>query len=145
MDDAQKSIDEDEVIFSARYSVAKLLISMIVAFIFPMVMLFGVAYPAILEEKYLRAGFAILIASALLFVYLESVFSEQLLFYQNRVVKRWYLFGRRAIHYSNASVTDPEWYIRWLSSGHYIFESREKWKTGSDALTYSLSCFFLSC
>lgn len=63
-----------------------------------------------------------------LVVSLECILFEQLLFYQDRVVKSWYLFGRRTIDYSNASVSDPQKHMRWLSTSHMIFESKDNGK-----------------
>jgi hypothetical protein len=61
----------------------------------------------------------------MLLLALDSVFLNEITFYQDRVVKVWSLFGERTIYYSRASVKSPRLYDRALSSAHIIFESKD--------------------
>jgi hypothetical protein len=125
IDEEQKPANENEVIYSAEYHTTKVLLSLVVV-AFPGAIVTGGAYLAILAEEYLPAGLLLFLATTMLLVSLECVLFKQLLFYPNRVVKSWYLFGRRMIRYSDASVSDPQ--NRWRSSLHTIFESKDNGK-----------------
>jgi len=108
-----------------------------------MLLCVGGAYLAALEGKY-RGLATLLLPAAILPFLLDSVLFKEILFYQDRVVKIWHFFGKKAIRYSNGSVSFPEWYMRWLSSAHFIFESKENGRPVPMRMPLLYNAFFFS-
>jgi hypothetical protein len=115
---------EDEIIFSARYSPFRVWIMVMVVALLPMWLLFRVCYLDLLRGKYMDAFIVSVLPLLMLLVTLDSIFFKELLFYQDRVVKVWHLFGRRTIYYSAGKVVDPPHSWRWIFSYHHIRETR---------------------
>lgn len=137
------SASEDEIIFSARYSLLRVWFSVIVAFLFPMYLFFYAAYAEVLRGAYILAATCCLMGCVILLMTLDAILFKALLFYADRVVKVWHLFGRRTIYYSRAKVIGPPKGYEWVSSGHAIRETR----TGRDFLLQvpiSFMAFFFS-
>ena len=124
VENEQLKTQDDEIIFSARYSVSRVWLLLIVVAVFPTWLLFSVVYLDLVRGRYIDALlFSILPLLMLLFT-LDSVFFKELLFYQDRVVKVWHIFGNRTIYYVAGKIVDPPRYWRWVLSGHHIRETR---------------------
>jgi hypothetical protein len=119
-DGAQTQTHEDEIILSARYSPLRVWFWLIIIFPLPALPFFYIAYACMRDGNYIGGAFVILLCAGLLIFALDALFFERLLFYQDRVVKVWRLFGRRTLYYSRASITQNE-----ESIARYIVESYE--------------------
>jgi hypothetical protein len=124
-DDYQVNVPADDIIFAARYSPRKLWFYIIAFFTFPLVLMFVGVCLALAQKNYRGAVAGLTLGSVILLVFLEAIFFKELLFYRDRVMKVWHLFGQKTIPYTRANVKRPDWYMRWVSSAHHIFESEE--------------------
>jgi hypothetical protein len=98
---------DDEVILSVRYTIgggyAGLSTLVVVWFCY-------VSYLLVLWEDYLRAAIAVPGCLILLGGSVSALFFKNLLFYRDRLVKVWHLFGQRTIPYSRAKMcVNPPW------------------------------------
>lgn len=141
VENEQLSAQEDEVAFRAQYSLLKICFSILVC-IFPLLILFGAAYLAIAAGKYVPAVACLFLAVIILMLPLEGIFVKHLLFYRGRIVKVWYLFGQKTISYSEASVKKPD--MPWLSSVHFVFQSRDNGKPVPMRLPIHYHSFFFA-
>ena len=123
-DDYGMTMHDDDLVFSARYSASKVWFAVIVLFTFPMWLMFNVCYLDLLRGKYIDALISSIVPLFMLLFVLDAIFFKDLLFYQDRVVKVWYLFGQRTIYYRAAKVVDPPPYLRWILTNHHIRETR---------------------
>ena len=141
----QMNAQADEVIFRATYSALKLSVSMILAWV-PFFLIFGgLAYDSMAKKEYWSLGLILFALGCGLYFLLDSMLFKELLFYQDRVVKIWYLLGQKTIHYSSASAAAPHWSHRgWLSgSPNSIFESKDNGKRVLFRLPIMYCTFFL--
>jgi hypothetical protein len=124
----QTNLRKDEILFAAESHTTKVLLCVMIVGWFPLLMAFGGAYFAFVREDYFGGALLWFFGFIMLYVPLDAIFFKELLFYQDRVVKVWHLLGQKSIPYSRASVKGPDWYMRWLSSAHHIFESKDDGK-----------------
>lgn len=142
VDKSEISANGDEVIFSAQYSSFRVWFSFLTAFTFLLTLLIAGACFAIRDGNYLGGGALAFVAACGALFILDAIFFKELLFYGDRVAKVWHLFGQRTISYSNASVSFPQWYMRWISSAHHIFESKENGRPVPLRLPIMYNAFF---
>lgn len=124
-DNDQANAQADDIVFSARYSRFKVWISIIVAILPVMFLSFGAAYLCMLRGKYLGAVALSLIGSCGLLFVLDSALFKGIEFFGDRVTKLWYVFGSRTVQYSSGMAKAPDWYMRLLSSAHFIVEVKD--------------------
>jgi hypothetical protein len=116
----------DEIIFSARYSLFKVWISAIVVLVPFLWIFFAVVYHNFVVGDYVGATLFCLLATSLLFlVLLDSILCKELIFYHDRVVKTWHIFGQRTIHYSRAKLNRATTRLRWIAPVSAILEVNE--------------------
>lgn len=142
LDNGRAKTQEDEIIFSARYSPFRVWFSVIIMFLPFMWLFFGVAYADLLRGKYINALLLALMPSIALLFTLDSIFFRRLVFYEDRVVKLWYVLGQRTIYYSRAIVIGPPKYFHWLSSVYAIRETGENGKYLLMQIPISYIAFF---
>jgi hypothetical protein len=123
-DDEQTKTEQGEIIFSARYSVLRVWSMVIVVAMFPTWIFCYLLYIDVVHEKYIHAFFVSVLLLLMLLFTLDSILFKELLFYQDRVVKVWHIFGSRTIYYVAGKIVDPPRYWRWVLSGHHIRETR---------------------
>jgi len=128
-DSEEITSQEEEILFSARYSVFRVWFMVIVVVMFPTWIFCYLLYIDVLKGEYIHAFFVSVFLLLMLLLALDSIFFKELLFYQDRVVKVWHIFGNRTIYYRTAKVIDPPWYLRWLS-----YAIRETGENGKDFL-----------
>lgn len=128
-DDEQTKTEQDEIIFSARYSVFRVWFMVIVVEMFPTWILCYLLYIDVVKGRNIHAFFVSLLLLLMFLLALDSMSFKELRFYQDRVVKIWHIFGSRTIFYRTAKVIDPPSYLRWLS-----YAIRETEENGKDLL-----------
>jgi hypothetical protein len=115
---------DDDLVFSQGYSAFKVWFSVIVLGALPMWLMFYACYLNLLRGEYIDALILSAVPLAMLLFVLDAIFFKELLFYRDRVVKVWYLFGHRTIYYRAAKVIDPPPRFRWILTYHHIRETR---------------------
>jgi len=120
MSNTQTAAHEDEIIFSAQYSILKAWFSLLVAFLPVFWLLCYAAYTDVMNEQYMKAVILIVIAAPVALFMLDTIFFARLVFYEDRVVKSWHAFGQRTIYYSTARLNRPPRHFRWVSSAYAI-------------------------
>jgi hypothetical protein len=83
------------------------------------------ALPGIIQKgRYVLATMMALGIPCLILIVVDFVFTKQFLFYEDRLVKEWYFFGRRTIYYRRMRVRCTPSHLKWLSTGHAFVEDR---------------------
>lgn len=138
-DDEQTYTEENEIIFSARYSPSKVWFTIITLFMFPMWILLSSAYHLTLKGQYSIATGCSLLGTAILLFTLDSLLFKELLFYRNRVVKVWRFLGQRTIYYSRAKVTGSSTSYRYFLR---VFQIKESQIGKALFIQVPISCIF---
>ena len=103
VDVEQAKTKEDEIVFSARYSTFRVWAVLILIYGPFMPIFFLIGHFSISRGEYVGILSYLLCAAGSL-IALDSVFFKEILFFQNKIVKVWYLFGERTIYYLQASL-----------------------------------------
>lgn len=115
----------DQIILKTKFSGSFFRFSQM-ATLFIIGIMFYAAYVHLLRGSYQRGVILILIVLLLVLMALRGTLTKEFLFYQDRVVQVWYLFGKRTIYYSRAQVEGP--FFPWPAKGYQIKEIKEEGK-----------------
>lgn len=139
----QQSSKSDELIYFAKYSTLKLLLSWLLNAL-GVYLLIAVDISLLRDGKYFNGFLWSLMTLAILILFLDSILLRGLYFYKDRVVKVWKFGGTRTIYYITAKVYGPPNRFKWLTSSYTIRATKNNDKVSFLQIPIQYMSFFFS-
>jgi len=119
-------LQDDEPILSARYTTGWFWFGCLAGAFFVYAAIHGLyTFPS--KGQYVKTVCAVIGVIIFVPLTIDIMLTKEFLFYSDRVVKVWYLLGRRTIPYASAVVRGPAEAFRWIQKGYTIREFRDDW------------------
>ncbi len=128
------------LIYIAKYSKLKMIMSLILIIPLPLYLMMQVSYVNYIENDYVYFVCFLLLSFLLIVIAVDSLLFNTLAFYKDRVVKTWFFLGSVNIYYSRAKVIDPPSCLKFFSSAHQIRKTDDSGKT----LLRQIPIFYMS-
>lgn len=109
-----------DAIYIAKYSSFKLLITFILLYPLPLYIIIGSSIDLFAASKYINSLSLILVVAPLICIFIESLLTKEIIFYNDSVSKIWHLFGEIRIEYAGGYIVCPTGFSRFLSSAYHI-------------------------
>lgn len=108
------------ILYIAKYSLIRMMFIFLISYPLPMYLLIGSSIDLFASAEYLKSASLIFLTAPLAYIFWETIFTKEIIFYDKSVSKIRYFTGEVNIPYYNGYIVCPTGLSKLLSSAYHI-------------------------